>query len=105
MEPFAPTLAVVRVPGAAAPDFLRAAVDLCNGRLWGTLSCTLLVPPDAQRDHAQAVEQVRCGTPARNPTLTPTALAGPLAATRPARTQQPTRQRRTSRCVLAPLVR
>ncbi len=41
------------------PDYLEAAVDFCNDRLWGTLTATLLVHPASLKDPliAEAVER------------------------------------------------
>ncbi|ACU37510.1 aldehyde dehydrogenase family protein [Actinosynnema mirum] len=43
-EFFAPAQGIVRLPGAPR-DYLRAAVDLCNTTLFGTLGVNLLVHP------------------------------------------------------------
>lgn len=36
-------------------DFLNAAVAFCNDSLYGTLSCSLALPPSTQAKHADAV--------------------------------------------------
>ena len=69
VEPFAPVLTVVRIPGAsgaagagalgeeeeAVPRFLEAAVRAANEDLWGTLSCTRLVDPRTQEASARGL--------------------------------------------------
>ena len=44
-EVFAPVLAVTRLPGRTASEFLDAAVAFCNERLAGTLAANLLAHP------------------------------------------------------------
>lgn len=56
-EVFAGTLGVVRLPGADAPGFLRAATEFANDRLPGTLGATLLVHPRTERTHRAAVDE------------------------------------------------
>jgi acyl-CoA reductase-like NAD-dependent aldehyde dehydrogenase len=55
-ESFCGVLACVELPEGDVEPFLRSAVAFCNERLWGTLSCSLLVHPDTARGHEAAVE-------------------------------------------------
>ncbi|WP_353946070.1 aldehyde dehydrogenase family protein [Streptomyces sp. HUAS MG91] len=57
VEVFASALGVVRLPGADAPQFLRAATEFANDRLPGTLGATLLVHPRTERAHRAAVDE------------------------------------------------
>ncbi|MFE7576876.1 aldehyde dehydrogenase family protein [Streptomyces sp. NPDC057521] len=61
IEVFASALGVVRLPGADAPEFLRAATEFANDRLPGTLGATLLVHPRTERAHRHAVEEAVAG--------------------------------------------
>ncbi|KAJ9527649.1 hypothetical protein QJQ45_025928 [Haematococcus lacustris] len=58
VEPFAPVLSVVRVPAASTPDYLAKTTKFCNRQVWGTLSCSVLLHPDTQRDWPQQAEQM-----------------------------------------------
>jgi len=53
------------VVGASVPRFLEAATTFANERCWGTLSCALLVHPDAEEANneafARAVRDLRYG--------------------------------------------
>ncbi len=48
-EAFCGVLASVTIAADSAPDFLTQAVDFANDRLWGTLSCTILVDSRTQQ--------------------------------------------------------
>lgn len=67
-EPFCSILSETALPASGADEFLRAATDFCNDRLWGTLSAEIIVPLDPQlalaADHA--VRELRYGTVAVN---------------------------------------
>lgn len=71
-ETFCPILAETSVGSSDPIEFLEAAVDFANERLWGTLSATLIVHPQLMQDRktAQAVERaiarLRYGTVAIN---------------------------------------
>ena len=56
VEPFAPTLAIVRIPSSSTPDYLEKATTFCNERLWGDLSCTIILHPSIEKDHPEAVQ-------------------------------------------------
>ena len=55
-EAFCGVLSSVVLPGARADDFLQSATKFCNERLWGTLSCTVLVDGRTARSHADALD-------------------------------------------------
>lgn len=71
-EAFCPVLGEVGLPAAGAPEFLEAATELCNDRLWGTLNAMLVVPADVERRASTrqcveaAVRRLRYGTVAIN---------------------------------------
>jgi acyl-CoA reductase-like NAD-dependent aldehyde dehydrogenase len=55
-EAFCGVLAEVSIDGQSAADYLRKAVDFANDRLWGTLSCTVLIDDRTQKQYRQEVE-------------------------------------------------
>jgi len=55
-ESFSPTLTVIRLPADSNDEFLSTAVSVCNNRIWGNLTATLIVHPDVEREHRSAVE-------------------------------------------------
>jgi acyl-CoA reductase-like NAD-dependent aldehyde dehydrogenase len=67
VEPFCGVLHVVELPGKTAIDFLPAAVDFCNARVWGTLACMVLIHPATRKDPASeaafqdALDELRYG--------------------------------------------
>jgi hypothetical protein len=44
-------LAEVSIESTSAPDFLTTAVEFANDRVWGTLSCTVLIDPRTQKQY------------------------------------------------------
>ena len=44
-EAFGPVYGQTSLPGANAADYLEAAVEFCNDRLWGTLSADIIIHP------------------------------------------------------------
>jgi acyl-CoA reductase-like NAD-dependent aldehyde dehydrogenase len=50
-EAFCGILAQVSIAATAAPDFLTKAVDFVNDLVWGTLSCTVLINPQTQKEY------------------------------------------------------
>lgn len=52
VEAFCGLFAETALPADSAASFLDAAVDFCNAVLWGTLSATVLVHPQTQREPA-----------------------------------------------------
>ncbi len=44
-EAFGPVYGQTSLPGASAADYLEAAVEFCNDRLWGTLSADIIIHP------------------------------------------------------------
>jgi aldehyde dehydrogenase (NAD(P)+) len=49
-EPFCAVIASVQVGNANPIEFLQAATDFVNNRLWGTLNATLIVHPKSLKD-------------------------------------------------------
>lgn len=56
-EAFCGVLAHVEIPGATADAFLENAARFANDRVWGTLSCTMLIDPATASAHAAALEK------------------------------------------------
>jgi acyl-CoA reductase-like NAD-dependent aldehyde dehydrogenase len=50
-EAFCGVLAAVTIESQSAPDFLTKAVEFANDRVWGTLSCTVLIDARTQRQY------------------------------------------------------
>jgi acyl-CoA reductase-like NAD-dependent aldehyde dehydrogenase len=50
-EAFCGVLACVSIESQSAPDFLIQAVEFANDRVWGTLSCTILIDPRTQQQY------------------------------------------------------
>ncbi|MHB8220221.1 MAG: aldehyde dehydrogenase family protein [Acidimicrobiales bacterium] len=50
VEAFCGLTAETALPAASTAAFIDAAVDFCNSVVWGTLSATVLVHPDTERD-------------------------------------------------------
>lgn len=62
-EFFAGALVEVALDANGPENFLRAAVDFANDTLWGTLSCSMFVPPDVgQAAVEEAVSILRYGS-------------------------------------------
>ncbi|MDX1388476.1 MAG: aldehyde dehydrogenase family protein, partial [Acidobacteriota bacterium] len=55
-EAFCGVLAEVSLPGEGPAPFLDAAVSFANDRIWGDLSCVVLVDGATRRAHATAVD-------------------------------------------------
>ena len=55
-EAWCGVLAETPLRGASAPEFLPRAVEFCNRRLFGTLSCTLIMDPRSARRHSSSYE-------------------------------------------------
>lgn len=58
VEPFATVCTVVRVPSTSPTDFMSKATWFANNRLWGTLSCSVLVTPQFEQQYSQAVQKM-----------------------------------------------
>jgi acyl-CoA reductase-like NAD-dependent aldehyde dehydrogenase len=56
-EAFCGVMAEVSLDARSAPEFLSQAVALCNEKIWGTLSCAMLVDRATRRTHEREVEQ------------------------------------------------
>lgn len=50
-EAFCGVLAEVSIESQSTPDFLTKAVEFANDRLWGTLSCTVLIDARTQKKY------------------------------------------------------
>lgn len=67
VEPFCPILSETTLEAASAAEFLKAATDFCNDRLWGTLSAIVVIHPQSEKDPAvaralyTAVDELRYG--------------------------------------------
>jgi hypothetical protein len=57
IEPFAPTLTVVRIPSSSIPEYLKRATKFANERLWGNLSMTIILHPSVEKEHPLAVQE------------------------------------------------
>ncbi|HEU4384016.1 MAG TPA: aldehyde dehydrogenase [Anaeromyxobacteraceae bacterium] len=72
VEPFCSILSEVPLGSADPVEFLDAAVDFCNRRLWGTLAAALVVHPATLSDPGtgpaveRAIARLRYGTVALN---------------------------------------
>jgi acyl-CoA reductase-like NAD-dependent aldehyde dehydrogenase len=56
-EAFCGVLAEVAIEAATAADFLDKAVKFANDRLWGTLSCTVLIDAKTQQRYQQQFDR------------------------------------------------
>lgn len=56
-EAFCGVLAEVTLDADDAPTFLSRTVEFANEKIWGTLSCVILVDPATQRAHTDAFEE------------------------------------------------
>lgn len=65
-ELFCGAMGEVALDAGDPETFLEQAVDFCNEKVWGTLSCNLLIHPKTVRDHPQAyrraLERLRYGS-------------------------------------------
>ncbi len=67
-EAFCGVFGEVPLEASSPDDFLAAATEFANERLWGTLNATLIIHPKTQRDpntqaaFEQAIERLRYGT-------------------------------------------
>jgi acyl-CoA reductase-like NAD-dependent aldehyde dehydrogenase len=72
MEPWCSVISETTVGSADPVQFLEAAVKLCNDKVWGTLSATIVVHPTTAKDPAfaaaldKAIQELRYGTVAIN---------------------------------------
>ncbi|MBA2661777.1 MAG: aldehyde dehydrogenase family protein [Bradymonadaceae bacterium] len=55
-ESFCGVVAETALPGEDALDFLRRAVNFCNDHVWGTLSASIIIHPETQRELGSALE-------------------------------------------------
>lgn len=67
-EAFCGVFSETALPASSVAEYVAAAVEMANERLWGTLNCTLIVHPKSLSDPAvaaavdQAVADLRYGT-------------------------------------------
>jgi hypothetical protein len=55
-EAFCGVLAVVSIESQSAPDFLMKAVEFANDRVWGTLSCMVIIDTRTQQKYRSAFD-------------------------------------------------
>jgi acyl-CoA reductase-like NAD-dependent aldehyde dehydrogenase len=55
-EAFCGVLAEVKIESQSAPEFLAKAVEFANDRMWGTLSCTVLIDRATQQQYKQELD-------------------------------------------------
>jgi acyl-CoA reductase-like NAD-dependent aldehyde dehydrogenase len=55
-EAFCGVLVEVKIESQSAPEFLTKAVEFANDRVWGTLSCTVLIDRATQRQYQQELD-------------------------------------------------
>ena len=60
-EAFCGLLAQVDIEAAGAADYLDRAVEFVNEKVWGTLSCTVLIDGATRRDEAAALDRAVAG--------------------------------------------
>jgi aldehyde dehydrogenase (NAD(P)+) len=66
-EPFCSVIASVQIGSASPVEFLQAAIEFVNDRLWGTLNATLIVHPKTLKDRntntvfERAISQLKYG--------------------------------------------
>jgi acyl-CoA reductase-like NAD-dependent aldehyde dehydrogenase len=56
-EAFCGILAEVSIESTSAADFLSQAVEFANDRVWGTLSCTVLIDSQTQQQYQQEFDR------------------------------------------------
>lgn len=72
MEPFCGVMFEVSVPGEKATDFLPAAVEFVNEKVWGSLCCAIIISDRSRADSAseqafqEALDELRYGSIAIN---------------------------------------
>eukprot|EP01027_Heterolobosea_sp_BB2_P018291 GEZU01025787.1.p1 GENE.GEZU01025787.1~~GEZU01025787.1.p1 ORF type:complete len:537 (+),score=223.01 GEZU01025787.1:50-1660(+) len=56
-EPFAPLLSEISLDESDPAAFIEAAVKFCNEKVWGNLSCSIIVHPSTYSQHTDAIEK------------------------------------------------
>lgn len=56
-EAFCGVISETSLIASTVPDFIHKAVEFCNDKIWGTLSCSLLVDPLTESIHRNEIEQ------------------------------------------------
>jgi len=57
VEAFLALLAQTSLPAPDVPTYLEHATAFCNNRLYGTLSCCIIIAPKTAKAHAKALDQ------------------------------------------------
>ena len=60
-EAFCGVLAHVSIDAKDAPDFLEAVVPFVNEKVWGTLSCSMILHSESEKRYPEAVDQAIAG--------------------------------------------
>ena len=47
----------ITIDSTSGADFLEKATKFCNEKVWGTLSCSIFIPPDLQKESKEACEK------------------------------------------------
>jgi len=55
-EAWTPVLTEIVIPSTTDEDFLSQAVQFCNDKLWGTLSCSIFISPELYSRQKEACE-------------------------------------------------
>jgi acyl-CoA reductase-like NAD-dependent aldehyde dehydrogenase len=56
-EAFAGVVTEMTLDSGSTTDFLKEATTLCNDKIWGTLSCSIFIPPDTYKAFNDQCEQ------------------------------------------------
>ena len=56
-EAFCGVIADLAIDATQADEFLDKAVEVANTHIWGTLSCSMLIHPDTQKQYGAAFER------------------------------------------------
>lgn len=57
-EAFCGLLMEVTLDADNVADFIKKSTDFCNNKLWGTLSCSIFIPPKTERAYKKEVQQM-----------------------------------------------
>eukprot|EP00943_MAST-04B_sp_MAST-4B-sp1_P006559 g6559.t1 len=56
-EAFTCVMTEITIDSTSGADFLEKATNFCNNKIWGTLSCSIFIPPDLQKESNEACEK------------------------------------------------
>eukprot|EP01120_Amphizonella_sp_Union-15-10_P001396 TRINITY_DN1147_c0_g1_i1.p1 TRINITY_DN1147_c0_g1~~TRINITY_DN1147_c0_g1_i1.p1 ORF type:complete len:563 (-),score=114.95 TRINITY_DN1147_c0_g1_i1:125-1813(-) len=56
-EPFCPIISETYLDTSNAKEFMEQAVEFCNNKVWGNLSCTLVIHPETQKKFNAELEK------------------------------------------------